>query len=82
LDAPAAALVATGHFSYQLKRGEQVENVAEMKATHFRRLFTVAGLGLLLAGAALSLQIGLSFGWALLLGMLAILCLSWLISKS
>jgi hypothetical protein len=77
-----AALVAwdLAHFSQRLKYGGQVENIAELKRTHLRRLLVVAGLGLLLGGVALSIQIELNFGWALLLGLLAILSLSWIIS--
>jgi hypothetical protein len=76
-----AALVAwdLDHFFHQLKRGGQVENVAEIKYSHLQRLFVIAGLGLLLAGVALSIQIELNFGWALVLGLLATASLSWII---
>ncbi len=48
---------------------------------HFQRLLMVSGLGLLLGGAALSLQINLNFGWAVLLGLLMTISLSWVVGS-
>ena len=81
LGGTVAALIAwdLDHFSHHLKHAGYVENTAELKRTHLRRLLVVASLGLLLAGVALSIQLELNFGWALFLGLLAILSLSWLI---
>jgi hypothetical protein len=81
LGGTVAALIAwdLDHFSQHLKHAGHVENAAELKRTHLRRLLVVGSLGLLLAGVALSIQLELNFGWALLLGLLAILSLSWLI---
>ena len=79
-----AALVAwdLDHFAQRLRQAGHVAGEAELKQAHLRRLLIVAGLGLLLGGLALSFQIELNFGWALLLGLLVILGLSWVISRS
>jgi hypothetical protein len=50
-----------------------------MKQTHWRRLQIVMGAGLLLGLAALGWQPQLSFGQAVLLGLLLVLCLSWVV---
>ncbi len=82
LGSVVAALIAwdLAHFSQHLNHAGHGENAAELKRTHLRRLLIVASLGLLLGGVALSLQLEFNFGWALLLGLLAILSLGWLIS--
>ncbi len=84
LGGTVAALIAwdLDHFSQQLNKGGHIENPAELKRNHLRRLLIVAGLGLLLAGATLSIQVELNFGWALVLGLLAMVSLSWLIGLS
>jgi len=81
LGGAVAALIAwdLDHFCQHLNYGGHVENAAELKRTHLRRLLVVASLGLLLGGVALSIQLELNFGWALFLGLLAILSLSWII---
>jgi hypothetical protein len=81
LGGTVAALIAwdLDHFSQYLKHAGHVENAAKLKRTHLRRLLVVASLGLLLAGVALSIRLELNLGWALFLGLLAILSLSWII---
>jgi hypothetical protein len=63
-------------FAQRLRRAEHVVGEIELARAHLRRLLVVAGIGLGLGGVTLVLQMALSFGWALLLGMLAILGLS------
>ena len=84
LGGTVAALIAwdLDHFSQHLNHAGHVENAAELRRTHLRRLFVVASLGLLLGGVALSIQLELNLGWALFWGLLAILSLSWLIGFS
>lgn len=82
LGGTVAALIAwdLDHFSQQLNQGGHIKNPVELKRGHLQRLLIAAGLGLLLAGAALSIQLDINFGWALLLGLLVMVSLSWIIS--
>ena len=63
-------------YSLQLQGAQLVEGGAQLTRSHLQRLLAVSGLGLLLGGLALQVQVDLNFGWALLLGVLAILFLS------
>ena len=63
-------------FSLQLQAAQLVEGGVQLTRSHLQRLLAVSGLGLLLGGLALQVQVDLNFGWALLLGVLAILFLS------
>jgi hypothetical protein len=84
LSAPAmlvgsvAALAAwdLDHFTERMRSTDHVVGQDGMVRSHLRRLLIVSGIGLLLGGVALGVQIELSFGWALLLGASAILGLS------
>jgi len=60
----------------RMRSARRVEGGATLVRAHLQRLAAVAGLGLLLGGIALGIHIRLSFGWALVLGLLAILGLS------
>lgn len=64
------------HFAHLLDGAEGVEQRRLLERRHLRRLLIVDGLGLLLGGAALTVQIQLGFGLVLLLGLLALLGLS------
>ncbi|MEJ2211473.1 MAG: hypothetical protein P8129_20885 [Anaerolineae bacterium] len=61
----------------RLARYPFVGDRASLERRHLARLLAVAALGLLLGGAALAIQIRLTFLPALLLGLLALLGLSW-----
>jgi hypothetical protein len=63
-------------FARQLQRVDAVERERALQRRHLRRLLLVDGLGLLLAVPALTLQINLNFGLALVLGLIAFLGLS------
>lgn len=63
-------------FARQLRRVDAVEQEQGLQRRHLRRLLLVDGLGLLLAVLALNLEIDLSFGVALILGLIALLGLS------
>ncbi len=73
-----AALVAWDleRFSQHLRSMERVDGADELIRSHLQRLLAVAGVGLLLGGVALGIEVDLNFGWAFLLGLLAILGLS------
>jgi hypothetical protein len=73
-----AALCAwdLGRFVLYLKRVERVEAERELEQRHLQRLLAVAGLGLLVAAVALSVEIRFTFMMALLLGLLAVWGLS------
>jgi hypothetical protein len=73
-----AALAAwdLDRFARRLRAAGHVVGAADMARAHLRRLLLVAGLGLSIGGAALAVQVRLSFGWALLGGAIAILSLS------
>ena len=67
------------HFARRLEQAEQVAGEVHLKRDHLRQLLIVAGLGLLLGGVALGLQVELNLGWAIGLGLLVIIGLSWVI---
>jgi hypothetical protein len=64
------------HFSRRLQAADGVVGARSLEKRHLLRLAAVAGLGLLLAAAALGLRTRLGVGAAILLGLLAILGLS------
>ncbi len=63
-------------FARQLKRVDAVEQKQVLQRRHLRRLLLADGLGLLLAVLAVTVQVDLSFGLALILGLIALLGLS------
>ncbi|HLF28689.1 MAG TPA: hypothetical protein VJG32_20360 [Anaerolineae bacterium] len=74
-----AATLATwdlDHFDRRLRAINRVEGERELIRAHARRLFGVAGLGLVLAWIASGVRVELTFAWALLLGLIALLALS------
>lgn len=54
-------------FLRQLRRVKYATGTGELLRAHMRALLLVLAIGLVLGGAALSIQIELSFGWAVLL---------------
>jgi len=74
----AAALAAwdLSHFSQRTSLAELFDNQSMLQQAHLQRLFLVIGLGLLLGGVALGLQISLNLGGAGLLGLLMVTTLS------
>jgi hypothetical protein len=73
-----AALVAwdLDQFAQRMQEAGRVDDAPGQERLHTRRLLIVAGLGGLLGLAALSLQVRLSFGLALLMAVVMMLCLS------
>jgi len=69
------------HWLERLSNTEQVEGRLKLKRAHLRRLLVTSTVGLLAGGAALSLKVELSFGWALLLVLFAAWGLSRTISS-
>jgi hypothetical protein len=67
-----AALVVwdLDHFARRLHTASRVEQEALLVRAHLQRIALVAGAGLLLGGLALLVQVQLSLGWAVLLGLL------------
>jgi hypothetical protein len=72
-----AALAAwdLAHFTTRL-RDAGTRPPAELTHAHLRQLAIVAAAGLLLGGIALGIRVDLTFGWALLAAMLAIIGIS------
>jgi hypothetical protein len=68
------------HFARRLRRVERVEMQPALERLHLRRLTSVDSLGLLLAGMALVVQYKFSFDVALVLGLVAVLGLSQVVS--
>lgn len=64
------------HFAQCLQRVGQAEDERALEQRHLLRLLAVAGLGLVLAVVALSIEIRLTFFQALLLGLLVVWGLS------
>jgi hypothetical protein len=64
------------HFARRLRAVGRVEGARDLERRHLLRLLIVDGLGLLLAAVALKIKVGLSFGAAFLLGLLAVVGLS------
>lgn len=67
------------HFAQRMRTVKQIKGARNLERRHLQRLLTVDGLGLLLGGVALGIEIEVGFGTAFLLGLLAILGLSWAI---
>ena len=81
LGALAATVVALAawdlqRFSERLRAVDRVEDEAGLTRAHLRRLLPVLLAGILAGFVALEVRFALSFGWALVLGGLAILGLS------
>ncbi len=73
------AALSAWDFDYlarQLDRVDAVEHASAMKRRHLLRLLVVNGLGVLFAVLALLVEVRLSFGLALVLGLIALLGLS------
>jgi hypothetical protein len=72
-----AALAAwdLGHFAVRLRSAGAIPP-AELTRAHLRQLAIVAAAGLLLGGIALGIRVELTFGWALLTAVLAVIGLS------
>ena len=64
------------HFSHTLEGVPRVEGARSLERRHLQRLLIAVGLGALLAVVALGVDVTLSFGFVLLLGLVAILGLS------
>ncbi|MGM0401670.1 MAG: hypothetical protein ACQEQT_10275 [Chloroflexota bacterium] len=64
------------HFARRLRGVDQVEKAHDLERRHVGRLIVVDTLGLILGGAALTLEIRLDFYTVLLLALLAVLGLS------
>jgi hypothetical protein len=73
-----AALVAwdLDRFVRRTRNAGHVAEAAALTRAHLQWLLVVAGLGLALGAVAAGIQVPLSFGWALLLGMVVILGMS------
>jgi hypothetical protein len=67
-------------FARRWRRPARITEEIELRQAHFQRLLIVTGLGFVLGGIALSVQLELTLGWSMLLGLLAVLGLSWAIS--
>ena len=78
LTGTTAALAAwdMAHYLQRAKLVSRVEQRDELARAHLRRLLIVAGTSLASGWLGLSLQVDLSFGPALLLGLIALLALS------
>jgi len=63
-------------FAQRLRSAGRVEAEPDLTRAHLQRLLAATGLGLVLGGVALGVQVPLSFGWALPLAALMILGLS------
>ena len=70
------------HFARRLQQTGQQEMEIELQQAHLKRLALVAGLGLLLGGLALGLQVELNLGWACFWRLLAIIALNRVIGFS
>jgi hypothetical protein len=73
-----AALAAwdLAFFTRRLRQAGQTAPEPALSQAHLGRLAVVAASGLLLGGLALGLRFQLSFGWAIFLGLLAVIGLS------
>ena len=64
------------HFDMRLRAAGAIAPPEGLERAHLRRLALVAGAGLLFGAIALGVRFELTFGWALLVGALAIIGLS------
>ena len=64
------------HFDMRLRAAGAIAPPDGLARAHLRRLALVAGAGLLFGAIALGIRFELTFGWALLVGALAIIGLS------
>lgn len=78
-----AALAAwdTSLFLRRLAQTGRVENETAVRRAHWQRLAATAGLGLVLGGLALGVAIPMTFGWAVLLGLVTVVSLSWVVGS-
>lgn len=76
--ASVAALIAwdLSQFDSRLRSAKRIEHEMDLIRAHARRLLIVAAIGLAVGEIALGVQVEFSFGWALLLGLLAVWGLS------
>jgi hypothetical protein len=70
-----------GDFAHGFGKTEHVQGYATLQRIHLQRLAVVAGLGLLLGGIALSVELRLNMWWGILLGILVIIGLSQAIGR-
>ena len=68
-------------FTRRLTQAEWVENDVAVKRTHWQRLAMTVSLGLLLGGLALGVAIPMSFGMTVMLGLLAVVGVSWVVGS-
>ena len=66
-------------FSQRLAGIKQKPPQATLQQAHLRRLLIVDGGGFLLGVIALEFQVSLNFGWAVFLGFLTAISLSWVV---
>jgi len=64
------------HFWRELRHSDHTERKRALTWRHLRRLWIVDGIGLLCSAVALQVRIELSFGVAIVLGLLALVGLS------
>ena len=67
-------------FAWRLGAAERIKGEKELINSHIKRLLIIMGVGLLLVGTALWMQVRISFGIAVFLGLLVILAMRQLIS--
>lgn len=72
-----AALAAwdLDHFALRIESAQRIRDEIRFRDAHIRRLGWVLGLGFVLSLLALSLQLQLDLGWAIALGLLAVVSL-------
>ena len=79
-----AALIGWDLARFQRRLDSQAGSplaTSQLKTIHLSRLAAVSGLGLLLGAASMALQIDLTLGWAVLLGLLMVVSLSWVVRR-
>jgi hypothetical protein len=68
-------------FMSRLNHVDRVEKVAELEQGHLKRLMIIAGLGLVLGGIVLNVNLTIRFGWMLFLGIALIIGLGRFIER-
>ena len=68
-------------FIGRLNQAGRVEKASDLEQRHLRRLIIISGLGLLLGWVALKVDMKITFGWMLFLGIALILGLSRFIER-